>query len=196
MDGVEKNLNEWDIFGERSLNWCSWGVEAIESGMVRILNDDLSSSILLWGRLNERHLREDIMRKSWRWFTGDVMEEVVKLYIAGMFWWEELKLMLRLLICLLLIKNKGVCRRVPYKLSRLWLRLRQTRSLGWIEFSWWVFPKNISSELCFKHTPWFYKQKWEQRNKPFKIKLMRPDFSVSSIGICCCIYIWSQNLGP
>lgn len=121
-DLKKKTLNEWGIFGERSLNWCSWGVEAVESGMVRIVNDDPSSSVLLWGRQNNRvvGIREDIVRRSYRWFTGDVREQVVKPYIAGMFWWKELKLMLRFLTCLLLIDNKGVWRRPPYKLSGLW----------------------------------------------------------------------------
>lgn len=36
--------------------------------MVRIVNDDLSSSVLLWGRQNNRvvGIREDIVRRSYR----------------------------------------------------------------------------------------------------------------------------------
>lgn len=58
--------------------------------------------------------------------------------------WKESKL--ELLVCLLLIKSKAVWGRLPY-------RLEAEQNLGWIEFSWRVFSKSISSELSFKHTP-------------------------------------------
>lgn len=60
---LEKNLNE----SSEEEVWCSWEVEAIESGSVRTVNNDnLSSSSLLWGKQNDSvvGIREHIVRRS------------------------------------------------------------------------------------------------------------------------------------